>query len=303
MAIHVARGASTLGVFSEDEVREGLRSGRFMSSDLGWREGMANWQPLAQFSEFAADIGAATAAARPPPATPPPLTSTITPSPAGPAPEMPPPRGGLPWDARRERGFFNAFIETLQLVLSRPTEAFTAMRREGGLGEPLLYAMIGGTFGAVVASLYRFVFRSFLFGAFSTHYRPFEPFFTGFGLLIGLVLTPLAVLIGVFIGAAIFHVCLMIVGGANRTFEATFRVVCFALGSVYPLLVIPFCGGLIVLVWSIVLYSVGLARAHETDTGRAVLAVFLPLIVCCGGLVLLAVMAGGIGALVHHTGG
>jgi hypothetical protein len=41
-------------------------------------------------------------------------------------------------------------------------------------------------------------------------------------------------------------------------------------------------------VWAIVCYCIGLARAHETDTGRAVLAVFLPLIVCCGGGLLIA---------------
>jgi hypothetical protein len=36
----------------------------------------------------------------------------------------------------------------------------------------------------------------------------------------------------------------------------------------------------------------GLARAHETDTGKAVMAVLLPIIVCCGGLILLAILGG-----------
>lgn len=128
--IHVNRGATSLGAFSEEEVTEGLRTGRFTLSDLGWREGMANWQTLSQFPEFAA----AASTAPPPPAG---ATSTITPS-ASPAPG-----GGLPWDDRQERGFFNAFIETLQMVLARPTIAFTAMKREGGLAEPLLYVLIG----------------------------------------------------------------------------------------------------------------------------------------------------------------
>jgi hypothetical protein len=104
------------------------------------------------------------------------------------------------------------------------------------------------------------------------------------------------IVIGSFIGAAIFHVCLMLVGGAKQSFETTFRVVCFSGGSVNPLLVIPFCGGFIVGIWKIVLYCIGLARAHETDTGRAVLAVLLPLIVCCGGGFLLAIMFGVLGA-------
>ena len=57
--IHVNRGATSLGAFSEEEVREGLRTGRFISTDLGWREGMANWQPLSQFPELGAVAPAA----------------------------------------------------------------------------------------------------------------------------------------------------------------------------------------------------------------------------------------------------
>jgi len=59
--IHVNRGATSLGVFSEEEVREGLRTGRFAPGDIGWREGMANWQPLSQFPE----LGSAAPAAPP----------------------------------------------------------------------------------------------------------------------------------------------------------------------------------------------------------------------------------------------
>ena len=55
--INVNRGAESLGVFSEEDVREGLRSGRFVPTDLGWREGMESWQTLAQFPEFAEAIG------------------------------------------------------------------------------------------------------------------------------------------------------------------------------------------------------------------------------------------------------
>src|SRR6266542_90051 len=211
--IHVNRGATSLGVFSEEEVREGLRTGRFAPGDIGWREGMANWQPLSQFPE----LGSAA------PAPPPPQIGAAATS------ETAAPRSGLPWDERQTKGLFNAFIETLQIVLSRPAAAFTLMKRDGGLGEPLLYAIIGGTFG-----------------------------------------------------------------GAKQSFETTFRVVCFAEGSASPLLVIPFCGGLITGIWKVVLYCIGLARSHETDTGRAVIAVLLPLIVCCGGFLLL--MFGALGA-------
>jgi len=282
--IHVTRGATSLGAFSEEDVREGLRTGRFLSTDLGWREGMASWQPLSQFEEFRE--------AAPPS---PPLQSGVAPS-----PQLVVPRSGLPWDERQAKGIVNAFIETLQMVLTRPVVAFTAMKREGGLGEPLFYAIIGGTIGGVFAITYNFVLRSF--APFGDRHGAFTHLFAGLGWIFLLVLTPLLVVIGMFVASAILHVCLMIVGGAKQSFETTFRVICFAEGSASPLLVIPFCGGLISGIWKIVLYCIGLARAHETDTGRAVIAVLLPLIVCCGGLLLIIMMFGALGAwsASHH---
>lgn len=279
--IHVTRGATSLGAFSEEEVREGLRTGRFLSTDLGWREGMANWQVLSQFPEFGAV---------PPPAAAPPQQAGA----ASAVAQIPVPRSGLPWDERQTKGLFNAFVETLQMVLTKPSAAFTAMKREGGLGGPLLYAIIGGTFGVVFAVVYNFVLRSFtLFGE---RHGAFAHLVSGLGLILLLILAPVLVVIGTFISSAILHICLMIAGGAKQTFETTFRVICFAEGSANPFLVIPFCGGLIAGIWKIVLYCIGLARAHETDTGRAVIAVLLPLVVCCGGVLLIAMMFGALGA-------
>jgi hypothetical protein len=282
--IHVNRGATSLGVFSEEEIREGLRTGRFAPTDIGWREGMANWQPLSQFAELAGVT----------PAEPP--LQTGTPSVSGP----PAPRSGLPWDHREERGFFNAFIETLVMVLTKPSEAFTAMKREGGLGEPLIYAIIGGWVGGVISFLFSLGLQSVGFFA-DRHNAITAMAGMGIGSAAIIILLPVFIVICLFIGSAVVHLCLMIVGGANQSFETTFRVLAFSQGSTGPLQIIPICGGLIAGVWALVCNCIGLARAHETDTGRAVLAVFLPLIVCCGGVLALA-MFGVFGAwsAAHH---
>jgi hypothetical protein len=283
--IHVNRGPTSLGAFPEEEIREGLRAGRFAPTDIGWREGMASWQPLSEFPEFA---GAA-------PAAPPAQTSASATS------EAAAPRSGLPWDHRHERGFFNAFIETLVMVLTKPSEAFTVMRREGGLGEPLIYALIGGCVGGFVSILFSLGLQSA--GLFADRHDTFGAMAgMGIGSAAFIVLLPVFIIIALFIGSAIVHLCLMIVGGANQSFETTFRVLAFSQGSTGPLQMIPICGGMIAGVWALVCNCIGLARAHETDTGRAVLAVFLPLIVCCGGILLIAFMFGAMGAwsTSHH---
>jgi len=283
--IHVNRGATSLGVFSEEEIREGLRSGRFTSSDIGWREGMATWQPLSQFPELAE-----TAAPGVPPVQPD----------AGPALTSVAMRAGLPWEHRQERGFVSAFIETLSIVLTKPAEAFAIMKREGGLGEPLIYALIGGCVGGFVSFLFSLGFQSV--GLFKDQQNGLAAMAgMGIGSVAIVILLPLFIVIGLFIGSAIVHLCLMIVGGANQPFETTFRVLAFSQGSTGPLQMVPVCGGLISGVWALVCTCIGLARAHETDTGRAVVAVFLPLVVCCGGLLALF-MFGMFGAwtAAHH---
>src|SRR4029453_795230 len=283
--IHVNRGATSLGAFPEEEVREGLPPGRFASSDLGWREGMPSWKPLSEFSEFAAAA----------PAGPPPQIGATSTGETATA------RSGLPWEHRQERGFVNAFIETLAMVLTKPDQAFRTMKTEGGLAEPLIYALIGGCVGGIVSLLLSLGLQSM--GLFAGQRDTFAALAgIGVGSIALIVLVPVFILIGLFIGAAIIHLCLMIVGGANKPFEATFRVLAFSQGSTGPLQIIPLCGGLISGVWALVVNCIGLARAHETTTGRAVLAVFLPLVVCCGGGILLAVMFGAFGAwsTSHH---
>ena len=288
--ISVARDGKSLGNFPEEAVREGLRSGRYLPTDLGWREGMATWQPLSQFAEFAADMPASA----PPPGTP--STSPIVAPGSVPQASA---RTGLPWEHRSERGLFNAFFETLVMVLTKPAMAFATMKREGGLSEPLIYALIGGSIGFIAAVLFNLLFQSF--GFLANKDNVFAGMMgAGVGLVFFIILAPIFVAVLIFVGAAILHLCLMIVGGARQPFETTFRVVCFSLGSTNPLGIVPICGGFIGCVWGIVVECIGLARAHETDTGRAVLAVFLPLIVCCGGWFLLVFALGLGGALLHN---
>jgi hypothetical protein len=278
--IHVNRGATSLGAFPEEEVREGLRTGRFASTDLGWREGMPSWKPLSQFEEFGAT----------PPGEPPPQIS------AGPAPQTPAPRSGLPWEHRQERGFVNAFIETLAMVLIKPDLAFRTLKTEGGLAEPLIYALIGGCVGGIVSLLLSLGLQSM--GLFTGQRDAFTAMAgMGIGMIALIVLVPVFIVILLFIAAAIVHLCLMIVGGANKSFETTFRVLAFSHGSTGPLQIIPVCGGLIAGVWALIVNCIGLARAHETTTGRATLAVLLPVIVCCGGglLLLFLFMFGALG--------
>jgi hypothetical protein len=271
--IHVNRGETKLGLFTEEEIREGLTSGRFLTSDLFWREGMATWLPLAQFAAAdSADV-------------PIPAVAVVS-------------QNGLPWERRHELGFLPAFIETLKLVLLNPTAAFASMKREGGLVDPLSYGVIGGSMGW----FFYFIFSFFLgsLGALGNHNALGGLMGLGFGGIFALILFPIALTIGLFIGAALVHLCLTLVGGAKRGYETTLRVLCYSVGSTYPLMIVPVCGGAVAGIWCLVVECVGLATAHETSTGKAVAAVLLPVVVCCGAGLVFGIMFGTLGALMGH---
>jgi hypothetical protein len=263
--IHVARDGTKLGEFSLEEIREGLRSGQFRRTDLGWQSGMPDWLPLSEFA-----VEKSSAATRSSEAA---VASTA--------------EVGLPWEHRHELGFFKAYFETVSLLLMKPSAAFTMMRREGGTTEPLLFALIGTCLGTIASFLFPLAFQSI--PGMGAQKNPLEVF--GAGPVIGfLVLTPLLMGSAMFVGGGILHLCLRFLGGAKRPFETTFRVFCFSCGAAYLFSIIPFCGGYVTVIYNIVLQSIGVARTHETTTGKAVLAVFLlPLIICCGVVAVLMV--------------
>ena len=273
--IHVARDGTNLGTFSTEDVQEGLRTGKFLPTDLAWEAGLPDWRPLSQMM-----------AAKPADATLP----VVVPSDTGGAE----PESGLPWEHRNQLGIVKAYIDTVTLVLTKPVEAFALMKKEGDMMGPLLFALIGGSIGLIVSFLFQIAFSAL--GIMQDQNGLANIFGVGIGLVVFLFLVPVLLAVGMFIWSGILHLCLMIVGGAKKPFETTFRVVCFSSGSTYLLSVIPFCGGMITGVWNLVLEVIGLARSHEIDTGKAVLAVLLPMIVCCGVAILFGIL-GGFGAL------
>jgi hypothetical protein len=282
--IHIGRAGVNLGSFSEFEVRQGLATGRFLLTDLGWKEGMENWTPLSHFEEFAT----------PPPPMPPLPGSELAELPGAPAAEAGE-RVGLPWDHRGQIGFFAAFAETVWLVLFNPGEAFARMRTSGGLADPLLYNLVGGWFGAICAGIYLVIMtRLQPPPAGATGMRalfPFTPEAAMQELKIFIFMGPVIVTVTTMIFAGIAHLFLMLAGGANKSFMVTLRVFCFSYGSAQLLQIIPFCGNLMGGIWMLVCCMIGLAVAHGTSMGRSVAAValfFFACFLCCAGLLVLA---------------
>ena len=247
------------------------------------------------------------------PGGPPPLPPGAGTGPSPGEPPSAPPgvpaaaRPGIAWDQRDRIGVFAALVETTRQVLTAPGEFFRAMPVSGGLGAPLLYAVVIGWLGLAAAAFYQAVFRSVVGSSWGgLGDRPELAAILGWvegwaGFVAQVVFGGVFVVVGVFLAAGIFHLLLLMLGGARRGFEATVRVVCFAQATSI-LFLVPFCGQLVGGVWCLVLYVLGLAQAHQIGHGKAAAAVLLPLVLlccCCAGLVLL--FAGAIASLVGQV--
>ena len=201
-------------------------------------------------------------------------------------------RSGLPWETMPHS--LGTWWKTVGAVLGGPSLAFSQMRQYGGLGQPIMYNIYGlsqlvaigfclfGLFGVIVMAsgggadagekALRLVMMLVLF------------------LVLGAIYVLVGSTLGMMISAAIHHVMLLIVGGANRGYETTFRVTSYATFSLIWLFAIPYLGALIGSIWLMVLLIIGFSKAHEISAGKAALAVLLPPLVCCVGYIVLIVV-------------
>jgi len=210
--------------------------------------------------------------------------STDFPGAPAPAPSFAseePPRPGLPWESETTGRSPAAGAATVRMVLFQPGEAFRAMRLDGGLADPLLFLLLFGTVGSAFGVLWQSFMRNWTAQLGGTDFADFA-FANSYGLLT-LIMAPLFVLLFGCIVAAVYHLALLIFGGAPRGFDVTLRVVCYASGSTYMLMILPICGGLLATIWVLPLSIVGLREAQGVPGGRAAAAVLVPMLLlfCC----------------------
>lgn len=278
MNYHINRNGEDLGRFTLDEIRQGLSDGKFQPDDLAWRTGMDSWESLRELKDLyegnAIQPGEG--------------ISTGSSANTG-------ERTGPPWEDKESGGFFSRTWETTKGALFNPNEFFKTMRREDGIGQPLLFTVIMGTAFGIIGMILTLPFnlagsmmppagmegeQAFTNAALGTSATLFQ-------FIITAVLLPVFIAIGAFIMSGLQHLCLMLCGGANRPFETTFRTYCYSSGSAQLFNVIPICGGIIAFFWSLVVNIIGLGETHETDTWKGAMGVLLPYLVCCGLMFLL----------------
>jgi hypothetical protein len=193
-------------------------------------------------------------------------------------------RNGPSWEQKQELGVLNAIFLTIRDVLFKPSDTFANMKREGGIGNPLLYALIVGTPSVMLGVIFTQALNLIISGvAGGTDGFLAAMIQSIIAVVIWMFLSPILIAVGSFVGAGMNHLCLMIVGAANRDFETTYRTCCYCI-SVSVIGIIPFCGAIAVTIWQTVLLIIGLSKTHEITTGKAAIAVLIPFALCCVGV-------------------
>lgn len=190
------------------------------------------------------------------------------------------------WERRAQFGFLNALYLTTRDVLSSPGTFFGRMPTRVGMAQPLLYAIILGIAAALLGWIWALAGSSL---------RALSPGEALQGVLgpgpsfIRFMASPLVVALDVALRAALMHVMLVLLGGNQLGFEATFRVAAYGKAAGIVAL-LPFCGSVAAVLWELAIDVIGLYRIHGTDPWRALVAVLGPAMICFSSLVAAVVL-------------
>jgi hypothetical protein len=181
------------------------------------------------------------------------------------------PSSDFPWPPRENGSAVDALANTWKESVFQPAQFFRRRPREFDFGWVLGYYLIIGIVAAGISLFWRMVLGPSLMDRMlpADTMQPSSP-------VVDFLLSPLWLLLGLFIGAGIVHLFLLMLRGAKHGFGPTVRVFCFSAG---PQLfnIVPFIGPAVGGIWSLVITIIGIRETHETTTGKAVGSVLIPM--------------------------
>jgi len=248
--LHLARDGRSLGQREAAAIAPALIAGELLPTDLSWREGEPAWVPLGQRPEFSG----ATA-------------FRVTPEPA--------------LERWRSVGLARAAGLTLRETLLAPTSTFAALPARGHVWTPFLFhlflACLANALGLLWAEWFiRPIWERSL--GLLLPLLPWGQVFSFFGWLA--LATPLLVFVGSWVGPALLHLALRIVGGGRGGWGVTFRVTNYIGAAANLVLAVPILGAL-ALPWGGYCLLAGLSAAHRDAGWKPALALALTLLSAC----------------------
>jgi hypothetical protein len=181
----------------------------------------------------------------------------------------------IPWERRKELGFWKALSQTTRAVCARPTRFFRTPFIADDMGSSLYYGTVMYTLGQALYALT--LGLAFLAGGVGLGVAVEQPIFAGVGVGYGVcifvsiaVQAPIYGLMGILLGGTCSHGTLVLLKSANASIDMTVRTVAYANGA-QIFFAVP-CIGYLAPFWVIWLETIGLRELHRISTGKALLA-------------------------------
>ena len=221
-----------------------------------------------------------------------------------------------PFELRQGR-FFRAYFSNIKELLFNPLDYFKKFKLFEKTGGAVLFAYCNHLFLFLCMSIFHISLVALLvyFGNASGEFSmqdltqdlppDIPPFVVenfpklmaaglGFFYIFGLLLGPLMQIAVTFLWSGIHHLFLMVVGGTKQSFEKTVQVhLLFSFVGLISMpfmvfMIIPILGvllgvafGLMVFIYMIFYYVVGMAEVHQISTGRAFASGLVMVFSCC----------------------
>ena len=226
----------------------------------------------------------------------PPGGGGFAPSPAGYPPGYSPPTmaGPVPWEDA-SKGIFGGGWETFKEACFNPKSFFAGVAQNDNPWPSITFGMATGGFAGFLYGVFVSVIYLAIGGVMAAAFRGTAGLGTAapgamlgimgamgvFAIFVYPLLFVMSGLITPWISGGVYHLMLMMMQGATRSYTHTVRVCGYSNAATLWLLV-PGVGSLVSLGFHLVLTVVGLDETHKCGTGKAIAAVVLPVVLLCG---------------------
>ena len=213
----------------------------------------------------------------------------------------------IPWEQRKQRGWWRSFWRTIRLATGSPKRFFrTPATEEGALG-PALFGILAYTAGQLLSMIGAVGLLCLAsLGLLALAPEPetgavvagYSLFWMVLVIPLTLLQAPVYGLFGILAGSGFAHVSLVLMKSANAGFESTLRAVSYA-NAPYVWYAVPCFGPIFGWVWMMGLEVIAIRETHRIGTDRALVAVLgyrivfaLLVVLGYGAIVALAIWAG-----------
>ena len=152
---------------------------------------------------------------------------------------------------------FDTILETVKKVILDPVGFYRGMPKGGGFGDPLVFVVVLGLVSGIIQAVLSLV-----------HLGPVGSVMMALGFII---LAPIWILIGSFIGAAILFVIWKLMG-SGESYETAYRCAAYA-AAITPISavagIVPYIGGLVGLAWGLYLVVMASVEVHKLPAKKA----------------------------------